>query len=201
MKSYKIKIALLSLTILGITMIIFPQKVSAAYPTFKNDWTWNYNGAAYYYNVSLSSSYATAAKDAAANWYKTGYHTNPLYPMTKTNVQTNSPIDLYKTNLGDNINGRTDFFVSGGAEVRVDSNGPVKDWLYCKILINETFFNKKYSTNSAKKKALILHEMGHVFGLKHTSSTATIMYPYMSKCTVTKVTRDDSAALVQKLKF
>lgn len=201
MKSYKIKVAVLSFVILGITMMVFPHKASAAYPTFKNDWIWNYNGAAYYYNVSLTSSYATAAKEAAANWYKTGYHTNPLYPMTKTNVQTNSPIDLYKTNLGDKVNGQTNFFIKGGIELGGDSNGPEKDWLYCKILINETYFNKAYPSNPAKRRALLLHEMGHVFGLKHTTSTATIMYPYMNKCTVTKVTRDDSAALVQKLKF
>lgn len=202
MKNTKLKLKLTFLVILGTILFMYSTPVSAAtYPTYKYDWEWNYNGAAYYYVVSISSTYATAAKEAAANWYKTGYHTNPLYPMTKTSVQKNSPMDLYNQNLGDNVNGQTTFFIQGGTEVSVNQDGPARNWLYCKILINESFFNKKYSTNATKKKVLILHEMGHVFGLAHTSSTATVMYPYMSQCTATKVTQSDSAALVQKLHF
>lgn len=200
MKSFKLKIGLLFFIIMGIVMFVFPHN-TLAYPTYTHDWEWNYNGAAYFYNVSLSSSYLTAAKNAASNWYSTGYHTNPLYPMTQTTTQTNSPMDLYKKDLGDNVNGKTLFFISGGTQLNIDANGPVRDWLYCKIQINESYFNTNYSSNATKKKILLLHEMGHVFGLAHTSDTATVMYPYMSECTATKVTQSDSAALVQKLSF
>lgn len=44
--------------------------------------------------------------------------------------------------------------------------------------------------------------MGHAFGLAHnTSSTNLVMYTYIELNRATKITKDDSAALVQKLKF
>lgn len=55
---------------------------------------WNYRGAAYYYIVDTSSNWDTAISQAAQNWFKTGYHTNPLYPMTRTYTRTDSPIDF-----------------------------------------------------------------------------------------------------------
>lgn len=172
------------------------------YPTYTHDWEWNYNGAAYYYNVSLTSTYLTAANNAAANWYRTGYDTNPLYPMTRTTVQSNSPMDLYNQSLDSRICGQTFFFQTGGRRVDDGTHQPSEDWLYCKIGINESYVNQYFgSSNSTIKKVLLLHEMGHVFGLAHTSSTATIMYPYLDEITVTKVTASDSAALVQKLHF
>ena len=182
-------------------MLAFPQNV-LAYPTYEHDWEWNYNGAAYFYNVSLSSSYLTAAKNAASNWYKTGYHTNPLYQMTQTTIQSNSPIDLYKNSLDGAVCGQTFFFKSGGARVDNGEDEPFEDWLYCNIEIDENYVNNYFgSNNSTIKKVLLLHEMGHVFGLAHTTSTATIMYPYLDAITVTKVTYADSAALVEKLDF
>ena len=193
----------LFIVILGVAFMMFPITVNAAYPTYKHDWEWNYNGAAYYYNVNLSSNYVNAAKQAADNWYKTGYHTNPLYPMKRTYTQTDSPMDLYKETLGNNLLGLTTFFRAGGAEIRVDDKGPVQNWRYCKILIDEEYTNFYFGSNmkSSVRKVLLAHEMGHVFGLAHTTSKATIMYPYIDEITVTSITKADSAALVQKLNF
>ncbi len=202
MKNLKLKLPIL-LVILFI-IFMYSKPVYAAYPTYKNDWEWNYNGAAYYYIVNLSPKFQESAKEAASNWYKTGYHTNPLYPMTRTSTQSESPIDLYKSNLGKNTYGRTDFYVLGGTKLDFGDNnyGPLKDWLYCKILINESLFNEDFGDNPTKRKILIAHEMGHAFGLAHnTSSTNLVMYTYIELNRATKITKDDSAALVQKLKF
>ncbi len=205
MKIKKNSLKMLLLLIIAMFVIAIPGISNAAYPTYKQDWEWNYNGAAHYYVVSLTSKYQTAAKEAATNWYKTGYHTNPLYPMTKTSTQTESPIDLYKSNLGVNTYGRTEFYIKGGTKLDLGDNnyGPVKNWLYCKILINESLFDADFSaSNTTIRKILIAHEMGHVFGLAHnTSSTSLVMYPYIELIKATQITKDDSAALVQKLKF
>lgn len=101
MKNVKLAFILFWISII-IFMFIYPNKVQAAYPTYTKDWEWNYESAAYYYVVNLSSKYATAVKEAAANWFKTGYHTNPLYPMTRTYTKTESPMDFYKEVIGDN---------------------------------------------------------------------------------------------------
>ena len=126
MKKYRK--SLIIMVILGVVIFVFPQKILATtYPTFKYDWEWNYNGAAYFYNVSLTSTYLTAAKGAAANWYKTGYDTNPLYPMTQTTTQRSSPIDLYKQSLDDGVCGQTFFFQTGGARVDDGVHEPSKN--------------------------------------------------------------------------
>ena len=91
-------------------------------------------------------------------------------------------------------------FIHTSPLIRQDE--PFEDWLYCNIEIDENYVNNYFgSNNSTIKKVLLLHEMGHVFGLAHTTSTATIMYPYLDAITVTKVTYADSAALVEKLDF
>lgn len=95
--------------------------------------------------------------------------------------------------------GYTHFFKQGGSEITCKSTGPVENWLYCKISIDEQEMNRAFGDNATKRKQLILHEMGHVFGLAHSENKATIMYPSLANVTATKVTYADSAALIQKL--
>lgn len=111
MKNLKLKLPIL-LVILFI-IFMYSKPVYAAYPTYKNDWEWNYNGAAYYYIVNLSPKFQESAKEAASNWYKTGYHTNPLYPMTRTYIKSNSPMDFYNEVIGEDYARLCSFFCTG----------------------------------------------------------------------------------------
>ena len=105
---------ILFFTFLIINRFAYPVKVQAVtYPTFSHDWEWNYNGAAYYYIVDLSSSFTTAVNQAATNWFKTGYHTNPLYPMTRTYIKSNSPMDFYNEVIGEDYARLCSLFCTG----------------------------------------------------------------------------------------
>lgn len=98
------------------------------------------------------------------------------------------------------MHGYVHYFVQGGTELSYNSKGPSADWLYCKIDIDEAEFTSAFGNNATKKKLLMLHEMGHVFGLNHTDDKTSVMYPSLLTSTATKVTYSDSAALIQKLR-
>lgn len=199
MKKNNLKIVFVIL--LGVLFTSLPKNVNAAqYNYYSYKWVWNYKGAAYYYIVDTTSDWDEPIKQAAQNWFKTGYHTNPLYPMTRTYTQTDSPMDFYQDNLlYPGTLGLTTLYIKGGTYVQDDDGIPTQNWLYSKIYINQSSFHYYYGDNTTLKKVLILHEMGHVFGLAHNDEKSSIMYPYIDEITSTKVTEFDSKGLITKL--
>ena len=200
---------LLFACLISLFCIIIPKNVNAleaqpryfTYYFYEYDWTWNYRQAAYYYIVDTSSIWNSAISQAAQNWFHTGYHTNPLYPMTRTYIRTDSPMDFYKdNNLSDGTNGVTNFFIKGGTQVQGPTGAPSRNWLYCKIYIHEDYFQEYYGDNPTKRKLLIIHEMGHVFGLAHQpDNPASVMHNWLNTTTATAVSEIDSIGLVTKL--
>lgn len=190
------------LSFLGLAFVSKPESADATIQLYSNKWTWNYNGAAYYYLVGYladDSWVSGIISQAASNRFKTGYHTNPLYPMTRTTIQTNSPMDFHYDWWGYDVAGVVTYFIKGGTEVSFqESTGPTRNWLYCKIGLSDyEIYEGNMQANEVKR--LVLHEMGHVFGLGHSDSTSDVMYEWVMQSSANAVSYNDSAALIQKL--
>ena len=98
------------------------------------------------------------------------------------------------------MHGYVHYFVQGGTELSYNSKGPSADWLYCKIYIHEDYFQEYFGDNPTKRKLLIIHEMGHVFGLAHQpDNPASVMHNWLNTTTATAVSEIDSLGLVTKL--
>lgn len=169
--------------LLGLLGII-PSFVNASeitprttYYTFGHKITWNIENI-WYYVDSSASSYSSLIAESADNWVHTGHGYNKLYPFIATTNKTLSAADFYNKSLGSNTLGVTWMYkrVNGNA-IRVNgSNGaPTENWLFCEIELNPSLLNN-YSYKL--RKNVVVHEMGHCFGLAHNPSNKTVMYPY-----------------------
>lgn len=75
---------------------------------------------------------------------------------------------------------------SNGNLVSKRGTGPTKNYFYTEVTINKNHFPSSYRTS------IMIHELGHAFGLAHSSSKYSIMYPYYNTVLVSKVQKVDN---------
>ncbi len=162
--------------------------VFAMTPTWPNDAKFTRGvSKAYYYVDSTANSYIPRINAAVDNWVDTGYGWNPIYlSPVASNYATH--IDFYRANyqqdsvLDSNTIAYAGFWDINSNRVSKAGYGPSVNYFYTEVKMN-TAFDTATST--------IIHEMGHCFGLAHSSDHYSIMYPYANETYVTTVQRDD----------
>lgn len=99
---------------------------------------------------------------------------------SRTYTKSASRLDFYRTadsNNNDEFCATTSWFVGktkiGGRNI----GEPGKNWTWAKVHVNRlTFKDSTSCTESARRKTMIAHEMGHGIGLKHVFNN---QYPLM----------------------
>ncbi|MFW2491754.1 matrixin family metalloprotease [Clostridium chromiireducens] len=144
-----------------------------------------------YYIDSCASAYTTQIKAAVSDWNNLS---GPVsYSLTTSTSE--SVMDFHAVNYSsypyDTINGWTEFYDNTGSSIE-----PLEafwdNWRFNYVYLN-TYNMSKYP--STVQKGVIAHEMGHCFGLAHTTNTATIMCQMGSGRTVTQAKSDDIAGV------
>jgi len=147
------------------------------YPAYgKYKLTWNIQKI-YYYIDNTATGYSGTIASAADNWVHTGIGYNKLYPNTRTYNKKNSAVDVYAEYYGNasfvastytymKKNGVTSFVEWVGVPGRAPGTGiPSANYSYTEIHINNDIFDNY--TNFELRKAVIVHEFGHCWGLGH----------------------------------
>lgn len=139
---------------------------------------------------SSAAPYAANIRSAANNWVHTGWD-NPIY-MTEVSSNYATHMDMYaKTSSQDSVLASTvaayvSFWDSNGKLLAPKGNGPKVNYFYTEITINKNGFPSAYRTR------IMIHEMGHAFGLAHSSSKKSIMYPFYNAVEVSTVQKVDN---------
>ena len=150
-------------------------ETSPAYGKYKL--TWNIQKI-YYYIDKSATGYSGTIADAADNWVHTGVGYNKLYPNKRTYNKKNSAVDIYAEYDGDysfvaatytymKKNGVTTNIEWVGVPGRYATGIPSANYSYTEIHINNDIFDKY--TNFDLRKATIIHEFGHCWGLGHNN--------------------------------
>ena len=162
--------------------------VFAMTPTWPNDAKFDRGVSnAYYYVDGTATSYTSRINAAVDNWVDTGWGWNPiyLYPVA-SNYATH--IDFYVSNyqqdavLDNYTLAYAGFWDINSNRLSPAGYGPSVDYFYTEVKMNE-IFDIQTST--------IIHEMGHCFGLAHSTDHYSIMYPTLEGTYVTTVQKAD----------
>ena len=149
-----------------------------------------------YYN-SGTGFYEYLILDAEKNWENPGWPSPVNMVAASSNAGT--MLDIYtKTSAywggNDNVLGATTFYDSNGTDIGEPTN---RDYVFTRIYLNDTSLRV---TAATKVRHIIIHEMGHCFGLAHTTNTNSIMYPSLENCNVDYVQQVDVNNLINLYK-
>lgn len=157
----------LSLVVMLSVMFLGVSNVDAMTPTFTNGirYSRGVKNTCYYISPS-ASGYASLINIAASQW------ANMSNNIVNTPVSSSyaTHIDFYSANPSNNsilnsiINAYTTIWDANGAQLFFNGTS---NYFYAEIVIN----NQNYIDSST-----IAHEMGHAYGLDHTSNKYSIMY-------------------------
>lgn len=188
------KKVILGVTIAIITLLSNVFNASAMTPTYGGKLTWNI-GNIHYYLSGESANYADIIAASANNWVNTGVGWNPLWPNDRTYVQSEATFDFYTaTSGGSGVVAETKFFGTGSYCV-YPSELTKASWDWNEIWIYTSTFN---TLSSSYKQGTITHEMGHAFGLAHTSDKYSIMCQIGAGRAVNTVQAADNEAFNSK---
>lgn len=135
-------------------------------------------------------------KAAVNNWMYTGVGANDFYCLGYVSSGTSgSKIDFYARNgsrwiNNTNVLGATYFYDYNIRTV----NHLAKDWYSARIDLNDTELRKDTISNDDAIFVMI-HEMGHAFGLNHNPDRNSVMYSSRSGCNVRRVQQIDNDVL------
>lgn len=149
-----------------------------------------------YYIVSGNQYTASIPQAVSKLRYPTGMW-NPIV-LTPTTVQVQSKMDLYQYSKSDGANAKTSVWRKDASGSYYNSTTQMDsyDWIFGKIYINDNYMD---GYDNDLRSAIILHEMGHVYGCKDVATTSSIMYyatPY-----VRVLTSDVNTVLVNKYNY
>lgn len=134
----------------------------------------NYNAGTsrYYWYDSANSVVNTQISNintAISNWVHTGNILyTPIY-FKHSSYKPDSEADFYSYyDTSDNANAYTDFYYGSSTS---PINPYTMNWSWCRIHINDYFYNYSgYSNNY--KQGILAHEFGHVMGLDENNSNS-----------------------------
>ena len=113
---------------------------------------------------------------------------NPLWPNARAYVQSYAAYDMYTaTSGGRGVIAETKYFDFNNNSVHPSTS----DWRWNEIWIYTSVFN---TLSAYDQQGTIGHEMGHVFGLKHTTDRYSIMCQLGSGRAVNTVQAADNEA-------
>lgn len=191
------KIAMTLLILLGIVMFpLFNIKSSAAYATFPNNakligGVGNYGDKLRYYWISSSAeSNRKAITDARNSWVRTSDILSTSIDIGETTVQSNSVIDIHKYVLTNekgfkSIYAMTYFYTTSNASSMIKYDPVDVNYKWAKIVLNGQYYDelkvKNSSTGLCERQGVVAHELGHAFGLAHSTSKYRIMSQFNTR--------------------
>lgn len=181
-KLKKVIFLMVFLVVIGMSSSVF-----AMTPTYTYEIRYSRGvGNTCYYVDSTASTYVSSINTAANRWVHTNYGDNPIY-MTAVSSTKATHMDIYASKLSSdysNTNAYTTIWSSSAEQMSFDDKS---NYYYAEIMIN-----KNNMTSSTENTSTIVHEMGHCFGLDHSSSKYSIMYGTKSERKVTTVQQCDN---------
>lgn len=189
------KIKLKRIVFISFMLLLTVTNALAMTPTWPNNarFTRGVRNTTYYIAPS-ARPYAANVRTAARNWVYTGI-TNPI-EMQEVSSTYATHMDVYaKTkrqdkNLDQFTAAYVSFWDSKGNAIAINGNAPRHNYFYTEIIINKEHFPAAYRT------PIMIHEMGHCFGLSHSNSPYSIMYPHYNSTRVSKVQKVDNDTIL-----
>ena len=186
------KIKKISLVLLVFVLCTSSSAFAAMTPTTGHKFSRGVGNCCYYID-STAYGYESQIVDAANNWENTGYGWNPIY-MTAVASNYATHMDFYgRTSSTDSFINRkvvayTSCWYTDGTLVAPRGDEPDDDYFYTEIAFNLDR-SESYDYRTAK------HEMGHAFGLSHTTNEYSILYPNLIEMEVSTVQECDHNAI------
>lgn len=188
--------------IFTLILTIFIGGITNVYatPTFGTNRYYNGVGniTVYIDGPSGASYWVNFIKNAANNWMYTGVGANPIY-IKFVSSKSGSLMDFYAKKssywtaqgTGNGILAETLFY-----DINNNYFSPIthkKNWVWTEIYINDDNF-KKSSFSNDNALGTVIHEMGHAWGLAHTTDRYSIMCQSTTRV-VQRVQKQDNDAV------
>ncbi len=151
---------------------------------------------------SFSATASQAIESMKLQWNQSGAAATFFSPNTATTTNKNfasldtffdSELGIYwienwYSEIGSSALAVTQFFA---ARRNVGTPNEYMEIVHADILFNADFnFNTSGAMGSYDLPSVALHELGHVLGLKHESTTSSIMYPYIGSGVIHRALQD-----------
>lgn len=173
--------------------------VFAATPVFGGKFVRGVNNCTIYIDSASGAGYwQNYYINAANNWMYPGW-SNPIY-LTFVDSNYGSSIDIYAddgalwADTGFTVFAETLHYLNGN---QFNPNYSNSNWSFTEIYINDTEFRKSSFSNE-QALGTVIHEMGHAFGLAHTTNVNSMMCQTGSGRLVERVQKADNDAIVSK---